>query len=188
MDPEVLKDERTSRRKMRYGSAILQDSSDPYYCLIKEFSDVLNDDPPSVLPPDRGVRHEIDLVPCTKTRYGLGPLRPFEAIKRTLQSAPILALPDDDRPFSVVCDASDFAIGCALLQADAEARERVIAFQSRQLKAAENNHPVDDKELLAMKYVLVKFRVHLLGRKPFVICTDHASLRTVTSSPHLPCA
>ncbi|GMF52937.1 unnamed protein product [Phytophthora fragariaefolia] len=108
----------------------------------------------------------------------------FEAIKYSLQSAPILALPDDDRPFSVVCDASDFAIGCALLQADAEGRERVIAFQSRQLKAAEKN-PVHDKELLAIKYALVKFRVHLLGRKPFVVYTDHASLRTATSSPHL---
>ncbi|KAE8898744.1 hypothetical protein PF002_g15984 [Phytophthora fragariae] len=109
----------------------------------------------------------------------------FEAIKSSLQSAPILALPDEERPFSVVCDASDFAIGCALLQVDAEGREMVVSFQSRQLKAAEKNYPVHDKELLAMKYALVKFRVHLLGQKPFVIYTDHASLRTATSSPHL---
>ncbi|KAE8877903.1 hypothetical protein PF005_g28450 [Phytophthora fragariae] len=109
----------------------------------------------------------------------------FEAIKSSLQSAPILALSDEERPFSVVCDASDFAIGCALLQVDAEGRERVVSFQSRQLKAAEKNYPVHDKELLAMKYTLIKFRVHQLGQKPFVIYTDHASLRTATSSPHL---
>ncbi|GMF27116.1 unnamed protein product [Phytophthora fragariaefolia] len=109
----------------------------------------------------------------------------FEAIKNSLQSAPILALPDEDRPFSVVCDASDFAFGCALLQVDAEGRDRVVSFQSHQLKAAEKNYPVHDKELLAMKYALVKFRVHLLGQKPFMIHTDHASLRTATSSPHL---
>ena len=36
-----------------------------------------------------------------------------------------------------------------------------------------------------MKYALVKFRVHLLGSEPFVIFTDHASLRTATKSPHL---
>ncbi|GMF42910.1 unnamed protein product [Phytophthora fragariaefolia] len=100
-------------------------------------------------------------------------------------AAPILALPDEDRPFSVVCDASDFAIGCALLQVDAEGRGRVVSFQPRQLKAAEKNYPVHDKELLAMKYALVKFRVHLLCQEPFVIYTDHASLRTATSSPHL---
>ncbi|CAI5713542.1 unnamed protein product [Peronospora farinosa] len=42
------------------------DPSDPYYPLVKEFQDVVCHDPPSVLPPDRGVRHEIDLVPGTK--------------------------------------------------------------------------------------------------------------------------
>uniref|UniRef100_A0AAV1T8D4 Reverse transcriptase domain-containing protein n=1 Tax=Peronospora matthiolae TaxID=2874970 RepID=A0AAV1T8D4_9STRA len=109
----------------------------------------------------------------------------FEAVKESLLQAPILALPDSGRPFSVVCDASDFAIGSALLQTDVDGRERVIAFESRQLKAAEKNYPVHDKELLAMKYALVKFRVHLLGSKPFVIYTDHASLRTATQSPHL---
>ncbi|POM70325.1 RNA-directed DNA polymerase, partial [Phytophthora palmivora] len=60
---------------------------------------------------------------------------------------------------------------------DEEGRERVISFQSRQLKAA--------KGLLAMKYALVKFSVHLLDTRPFVIYTDHASLRTATNSPHL---
>ena len=109
----------------------------------------------------------------------------FHAVKESLLRAPILALPDPDMPFSVVCDYSDFAIGCALLQTDADGRERVIAFESRQLKAAEKNYPVHDKELLAMKYALVKFRVHLLGSKPFVIYTDHASLRTATQSPQL---
>ncbi|GMF15524.1 unnamed protein product [Phytophthora fragariaefolia] len=312
---------RTSRRQTRYGAAILKGPSDPYYPLLKEFSDVVSDDPPSVLPPDRGVRHAIDLVPGTKygttrqwplpkeqvdvidaffaAKHAAGMVREsksphssptfcvrkpngkwrmvhafnklnaatipaptpiprkdvlqnniagctvvsaldmvdvyyqllmresdipltavstpsgmlwewlctfgadeipflgcflvkdgvradsekvcaiaqwpvpvtqrdlrkwlglanylhkysanyaemarpltnllkkdavwswtseaqqaFEAIKNGLQSAPILALPDEDRPFSVVCDASDFAIGCALLQVDAEGRER----------------------------------------------------------------
>lgn len=67
----------------------------------------------------------------------------------------MLALPDPDRLFSVVCDASDFAIGWALLQADDEGRERMIT--SRQLKAAEKNYLVHHKELLAMTSALVKF-------------------------------
>ncbi|KAG3053408.1 hypothetical protein PI124_g17256 [Phytophthora idaei] len=87
----------------------------------------------------------------------------FESIKASLQQAPVLALPDETKSFSVVCDASNYAIGCALLQNDADGHERVISFPSRQLKAAERNYPVHDSELLAMKYVLVKFRVHLLG-------------------------
>ncbi|POM76446.1 Pol protein [Phytophthora palmivora] len=91
----------------------------------------------------------------------------FDIIKASLQQAPALTLSDENKSFSVVCDASDYAIGCALLQKDDEGHERVISFQSRQLKAAERNYPVHDKELLAMKYALVKFR-------------------TATNSPHLP--
>ncbi|KAG3059202.1 hypothetical protein PI125_g25098 [Phytophthora idaei] len=36
-----------------------------------------------------------------------------------------------------------------------------------------------------MKYALAKFRVYLLGSGPFVIYTDHASLRTAVKSPHI---
>ena len=71
--------------------------------------------------------------------------------------SPILATVDQDRPFHVVCDARDFAIGCALMQFDTDGAERVVCYQSRQLQAAERNYPVHDKELLAMKYALAKF-------------------------------
>ncbi|POM78841.1 Pol protein [Phytophthora palmivora] len=81
----------------------------------------------------------------------------FDSIKASLQQAPVLVMPDENKSFSVVCDASDYTIGCALLQKDDEGHERVISFKSRQLKAVERNYPVYDKELLAMKYALVKF-------------------------------
>ncbi|KAE8905878.1 hypothetical protein PF003_g10293 [Phytophthora fragariae] len=109
----------------------------------------------------------------------------FDAVKKSLASAPVLMLPDTSRPFHVVCDASDFAIGCALMQFDAEGRERVVIYQSRQMKPAEKNYPVHDKELLAMRYALIKFRVYLLGEQTFAVYTDHASLRTAMKSPRL---
>ncbi|KAF1321579.1 Pol protein, partial [Globisporangium splendens] len=109
----------------------------------------------------------------------------FIDVKESLVRAPVLALPDHTKAFSVVCDASDFAIGCALMQKDDDGHKRVVSYQSRLLKAAEKNYPVHDKELLAIKYALLKFRVHLLGATPFVVYTDHASLRTAINSPHL---
>ncbi|KAE8954142.1 hypothetical protein PR002_g32167 [Phytophthora rubi] len=109
----------------------------------------------------------------------------FDAVKKSLACAPVLMLPDTSRPFHVVCDASDFSIGCALMQFDAEGRERVVSYQSRQMKPAEKNYPVHDKELLAMRYALIKFRVYLLGEQTFAVYTDHASLRTAMKSPHL---
>ncbi|KAF1334456.1 reverse transcriptase, partial [Globisporangium splendens] len=86
----------------------------------------------------------------------------FAEVKKSLREAPVLALADHEKPFHVVCDASDYAIG-----------------------PAERNYPVHDKELLAMKYALAKFRVYLLGEKQFAIYTDHASLRTAVKTPHL---
>ncbi|KAE8973381.1 hypothetical protein PR001_g26328 [Phytophthora rubi] len=109
----------------------------------------------------------------------------FDAVKQGLTEAPILAVADQDRPFYVVCDASDFAIGCALMQHDHEGRDRVAYYRSLQLKPDERNNPVHDKELLAMKYAFAKFRVYLLGSRPFVVYTDHASLRTAIKSPHI---
>ncbi|KAG3055907.1 hypothetical protein PI125_g25646 [Phytophthora idaei] len=110
----------------------------------------------------------------------------FDAVKQGLTEAPILAVADQDCPFHVVCDASDFAIGCALMQHDHEGRDRVVYYQSRQLKPAERNYPVHYKEILAVKNALAKFRVYLLGSGPFVVYTDHASLRTAVKSPHIP--
>ncbi|GMF45674.1 unnamed protein product [Phytophthora fragariaefolia] len=83
----------------------------------------------------------------------------FDTVKKSLASAPVLMLPDTSRPFHVVCDASDFAIGRALMPFDAEGRERVVSYQSRQMKPEEKNYPVHDKELLAMRYALIKFSV-----------------------------
>ena len=111
--------------------------------------------------------------------------RSFEGIKQSLIRSPVLAIADRDRPFHVVCGASDFAIGCALMQYDKDGAERVVCYQSRQLQPAERNNSVHDKEPLAMKYAWSKFRVYLLGDRPFIVYTDHASLRTAVHSPHL---
>jgi hypothetical protein len=69
MAADVLEEERVSKRQRRYGAAILKDPSDPYYPLLKEFSDVVSEDPPSVLPPDRCVtRSTSSLVQSTAPR------------------------------------------------------------------------------------------------------------------------
>ena len=59
----------------RIGSVILKGPLDPFYTLAKEFKDVVCHEPPSVLPPDRGLRHENDLVPGAK--YSVTRQRPL---------------------------------------------------------------------------------------------------------------
>ncbi|KAG2958255.1 hypothetical protein PC118_g23618 [Phytophthora cactorum] len=65
MDEAVLGDTKKAL-SARSGSAILKDPSDPFYLVLQEYTDVVSKNPPTGLPPDRGVRHEIDLVPGTK--------------------------------------------------------------------------------------------------------------------------
>ena len=62
----MVLDETKAVLNARSGLSILKNPSDLYYPLVKEFQDVVCHNPPYLLPPDRGVRHEIDLVPGTK--------------------------------------------------------------------------------------------------------------------------
>ena len=90
---------------------------------------------------------------------------------QTLIRLPVLAIADQARRIHVVYDASDFAIGYELNQYDVNDAESVVCHQSHQLLPAEGNYPVHDKEPLAMKYALAKFRVYLLGYSPFIVYT-----------------
>ena len=60
----------------------------------------------------------------------------FNLVKQSLVEALVLALPDADKPFSVVGDASNFAIGSVLMQKDDDGIDRFISYLSRLLRAA----------------------------------------------------
>ncbi|CAI5715585.1 unnamed protein product, partial [Peronospora farinosa] len=63
----------------------------------------------------------------------------FTSVKKSLVEAPVLALPEGENPFIVFCDASNFAIGSALMQKDDNGIDRVFSYQYQLLKAAELN-------------------------------------------------
>lgn len=98
----------------------------------------------------------------------------LDKLKNILTTAPILASPNFDLPFSLHTDASDFGVGAVLTQ-NIDNEERVIAFFSAKLNKAQKHYTTTEKECLAVILSIEKFRPYLDGVK-FVVYTDHASL------------
>ncbi|MCO5574746.1 hypothetical protein L7F22_028536 [Adiantum nelumboides] len=81
----------------------------------------------------------------------------YEVLKKTLASAPILRAPDWNLIFHVHIDASNFVIGCVLIQPREHKLDYPISFASRQLNNAEKNYTTTEREDLAMIYLVKKF-------------------------------
>jgi len=88
----------------------------------------------------------------------------WEKLKLELISAPIISPPDWSKPFKIMCDASDFAIGAVLGQRK-DNKQHVIYYSSKTLNDAQVNHTIIEKEFLAVVFALEKFRPYLLGTK-----------------------
>ena len=99
----------------------------------------------------------------------------FQELKRALINAPILAFPNYSAPFVLYTDASGTGVGAVLMQQDDRGKNRVIAYASRTLNAAESNYSVTHLETLAVVWALKHFRDVVYGY-PVTVFTDHAAV------------
>ncbi|CAM8978452.1 unnamed protein product [Rhodiola kirilowii] len=99
----------------------------------------------------------------------------FNELKKALTSTPIIQTPNWKKPFEIMCDASDFAVGAVLGQ-KIDKKAGVIYYASRTLDPAQRNYSTTEKELLAVVFALEKFRPYLLGAK-VIVYSDHAAIR-----------
>nr|GEZ14093.1 reverse transcriptase domain-containing protein [Tanacetum cinerariifolium] len=90
--------------------------------------------------------------------------RAFRTLKDKLTEAPILIAPNWDRPFELMCDAIDYAVGAVLGQR-VEKHFRPIHYASKTMNQAETNYTTTKKEMLAVVYAFEKFRSYLIMNK-----------------------
>ena len=102
----------------------------------------------------------------------------FEAAKKLLVTAPVLAHYDPSLPMKMAGDASAYGIGAVISHVYPDGSERPIAYASRTLTNAEKNYPQIEREALSLVYGIRKFHQYLYGRK-FVLVTDHKPLTTL---------
>ena len=100
-------------------------------------------------------------------------------LKEKLVSAPVLALPESVKEFSIYSDASIQGLGCVLMQDG-----QVIAYASRQLKLHEKKYPVYDLDLVAAILSLKLWQHYFFGEKCKVY-TDHKSLKYIFTQKEL---
>ncbi|POM80943.1 LOW QUALITY PROTEIN: Retrotransposon nucleocapsid protein [Phytophthora palmivora] len=101
----------------------------------------------------------------------------------TLQQAPILKLPDFQRPVIVTTDASGHCIGGVLSQ-KYDGADHPIAFYSKKLDVHERGWPTHEKELLVIKVATEKWSHYRHGR-PFNVYTDNSACSWMLHHPRV---
>ena len=98
----------------------------------------------------------------------------FNELKQALGNAPILRVPDFQRPFIVRSDALNEGLGTMLIQ-ECEDGLFSIAYASRKLKKNERSYCTIEKECLTMVFAVKRFQLYLF-ETDLVLQTDHKPL------------
>lgn len=110
----------------------------------------------------------------------------FDQLKQALVSSPMLATPDNSKPYVVHTDASGYAVGATLSQRDEHGDLKPVAYMSKKMNSAQLNYAVHEWELLAVIEALKAWRCYLYGSStPIDIYTDHHSLTYLSTQPNL---
>ena len=109
------------------------------------------------------------LVQATEFPLPRDAISAFETLKNDLLKARLDSI-DESAPFTVECDASDYAIAAVLSQ-----NGRPVAFMSRILSSSETRYPAVEKEATSVIEAVRKWS-HYLHGKTFTLITDQKSV------------
>ena len=108
----------------------------------------------------------------------------FATLKHALCTTPVLLIPDPKLPYTLNCDACNYAIG-ATLQQDHGNGLQPVAFMSQKLTGAQLNWDTREKEFYALFQACMHWRHYLHSEQPFTLLSDHDSLKYHKTMPHL---
>jgi hypothetical protein len=103
----------------------------------------------------------------------------FQELKKWLKSAPILVMPNMEKPFSIYCDALSQGLGCVLMQDG-----HMLVYASQQLRKHKTHYPTHDLELAAVVHAPKIWR-HYLMRKRCELYTEYKSLKYIFTQSNL---
>jgi hypothetical protein len=103
----------------------------------------------------------------------------FQGLKKRLTTAPVLTMPDMEKPFSIYYDASGQGLGCVLMK-----EGHVVAYASRQLRKDEEKYSTHDLELAVVIYALKIWR-HYIIFKRCELYSEHKSLKYIFTQTNL---
>jgi len=104
----------------------------------------------------------------------------FKTLKKCLTESPILIMPNDKDRFTLMTDASDFALGAVLGQ-DRNGVDYVISYSSKKLNPTERKYHINEKEGMAVVWAIHKnYRRFLHGRR-FKVITDSKTVEAMIS-------
>ncbi|KAG5730780.1 hypothetical protein E4T56_gene3486 [Termitomyces sp. T112] len=88
----------------------------------------------------------------------------FDTLKHAVTSEPVLLFLDNNSPFYVETNSSNFATGMMLSQQSLEDRKwHPVAFYSKSLNVVEQNYKIHDKEMLAIIWSFEEWQYFLEG-------------------------
>lgn len=104
----------------------------------------------------------------------------FQTLRLKMLSYPVLRLPDAERRFYLITDASASGLSAILSQRDDDGADYAVNFASRSTSVPEKKYSPTQLECLALKWGMFYFRPYLYGRE-FTVITDHVALKWLTS-------
>ena len=99
----------------------------------------------------------------------------FDRVKKELTDGTLrLANPNSEKPFYILCDASNYGIGAALLQKNQFGKLELVLANSRLISTTELRLSTILRECSAIIYALSEYEFLIQGSKhPIILYTDH---------------